>query len=239
MPFSYSAVWDDTVRMLRSHSSLIVAIAGVFIFLPTLLIAYFLPQEEAQPQQVIAQFLDYVSANFHWLLLGRLVEMVGTIAILLLVFRPAQLTVGAAIGRGVALLPFYFISSLASGLIILAGLLLLLVPGLYLLGRLATIGVVVVVEDRRNPIDAVRRSFEVTKGRGWTVLGLVLIVFIAGIICIGALVAVIGALLLLLAGPDLGAMLILILRSLANTALVIVLILLVAAVYRQLVSDNG
>jgi hypothetical protein len=238
MPFSYSAVWEDTVRMLRSHSSLIAAIAGVFIFLPTLLVAYFLPQAEARPEQMLASFMDYVGTNFHWLLIARLVEMVGTIAILLLVLRPAELTVGGAIGRGLALLVFYFLASVASGLMILAGLILLIIPGLYLLGRLAPIGVIVVAEERRNPIDAIRRSFEVTKGRGWTLLGLVLIVFIAGIICIGALVAVVGALLLLLAGPDLGAMLVLILRSLANTVLVVVLILLVAAIYRQLVQPD-
>jgi hypothetical protein len=33
MKFSYSAVWNDTVALLRSHGSLLLAIAGVFIFI--------------------------------------------------------------------------------------------------------------------------------------------------------------------------------------------------------------
>jgi hypothetical protein len=238
MTFSYSAVWEDTVRMLRSHSSLIAAIAGVFIFLPTLLTGHFLPWPEAEADQMLAEFGRYMSTNIHWLLLARLVEMVGTIAILLLIFGGTQTTVGAAIGRAVALLPFYFAASLISGLMISVGLFLLLIPGLYLLGRLAVVGVVVVAEARRNPIDAIRRSFELTRGRGWVVLGLVLIVVIAGVICIGALTAVIGAILILIAGQDIGALLVLIVSSLASAVLAVVLTLLTAAIYRQLVPQD-
>ena len=46
MKISYSAVWADTAALLRSHASLIATVAGVFIFLPGLLVAYFLPQPE-------------------------------------------------------------------------------------------------------------------------------------------------------------------------------------------------
>jgi hypothetical protein len=234
MPFSYSAVWEDTVRMLRSHSSLIAAVAGVFIFLPALLIDYFLPREATDPEQVFEQLFEYVSANLHWLLLARLVNMVGTVAILLLIFRPGRPTVGEAIARAALLLPFYFVANLLSGLITGIGLLLLIIPGLYLLGRLAPVGVIVVAEERRNPIEAVRESFAMTRGRGWVVLGLILIVALAGFICIAALTAVVGALLMLVAGQDVGTLLVMILNALANTALEVVLILLFAAIYRQL-----
>ena len=38
MTFSYNAVWEDTGRLLKAHGAQLAAIAGVFIFLPTLLI---------------------------------------------------------------------------------------------------------------------------------------------------------------------------------------------------------
>ena len=38
MKFSYSAVWSDTMRMLRQHGSLLLAVAGVFFLLPGLLL---------------------------------------------------------------------------------------------------------------------------------------------------------------------------------------------------------
>jgi hypothetical protein len=34
MKFSYNAVWDHTVALLRAHLALAAAVAGVFIFLP-------------------------------------------------------------------------------------------------------------------------------------------------------------------------------------------------------------
>ena len=40
MKFSYSEVWADTVAMLRENLAIIAALAGVFLFLPTLLAAY-------------------------------------------------------------------------------------------------------------------------------------------------------------------------------------------------------
>ena len=42
MTFSYSAVWDDTVRLLQAHGRLLAAIAGVFLFLPAVAFAIYL-----------------------------------------------------------------------------------------------------------------------------------------------------------------------------------------------------
>ena len=40
MKFSYNAVWDLTVSLLRAHFAFAGAIAGVFIFLPTVLLGH-------------------------------------------------------------------------------------------------------------------------------------------------------------------------------------------------------
>jgi hypothetical protein len=51
MNFSYSAVWNDTVALLKSHGSLLLAVAGVFILLPLLMTAYFLAHIQHRPDR--------------------------------------------------------------------------------------------------------------------------------------------------------------------------------------------
>jgi hypothetical protein len=238
MPFSYNAVWDDTVRMFRAHASLITAIAGVFIFLPILLIGHFLPAPRGGGQEALQLFVDYAYSNLHWFLIERLVTMVGTISILMLIFSRTQITVGSAIATGVALLPFYFLTVILTGIMIGLGWIAFLIPGLYLLGRLAPVGVIVVVENRRNPIDAIQQSFAMTKGKGWSILGLLLIVAVTAFVCAATVTIVVGIFLLVIGG-SVGRLLTNIVSAGANSVVVVLLILLVAAIYRQLKGANS
>jgi hypothetical protein len=234
MKFSYSAVWADVVALLRAHASLIATVAGVFIFLPGLLLAYFIPQPETQDFGRLGEiWVEYLNANWHWMLLNSLVSMIGSIAILLLIFA-RNISVGGAISAALALLPFYFLASLLGSILIGLGFILLIIPGAYLIGRLGPLNALVVAESRRNPIDAVGRAFALTKGNGWAVLGLILIVAIPAMIAIGVATTLLGILFVLVAGQDLAQMLILIVRTAGNAALVTLLLVLNAAIYRQL-----
>lgn len=234
MKLSYSAVWADVIALLRSHASLIATVAGVFIFLPGLLVAYFLPQPEPGDLNRIGQLWgEYLNANWHWLILNSLIGMIGSIAILLLIFARG-ISVGGAIAAAVALLPAYFIASVLSSAAIGIGLFLLIVPGLYLLGRLGPLNAVVVAEAHRNPIVALRRCWDLTKGHGWAILGLILIVAIAAAIVVGVLTTLLGIIFILAAGQDVGQLLALIVRTAGNAAMMILLLVLTAAIYRQM-----
>jgi hypothetical protein len=234
MKFSYSAVWADVVALLRSHVSLIATVAGVFLFLPGLLVAYFLPQPEpGQLDRLGQMWVDYLGANWPWLLLNSLVSMVGSIAILLLLFA-RDISVGGAIRAALALLPAYFIASLLSSIAIGIGFVLLIVPGLYLLGRLGPVNAVVVAEAHRNPIAAIRRCWALTAGHGWAILGLILLIGMAAAIAVGVAATLIGILLVLVAGQDIGQLLVLIVRTAGNAAMMTLLLVLNAAIYRQL-----
>jgi hypothetical protein len=234
MKLSYSAVWADLTALLRSHASLIATVAGVFIFLPRLLVGYFLPQPDpSDANRLVQLWAEYFSANWHWLLLNSLVGMAGSIAILLLIFARG-ITVGGAISGALALLPAYFIASLLGNVGIFIGILLLIVPGLYLLGRLGPLNAVVAAESHRNPIAALRRCWALTEGHGWAVLGLILIVGIAAAIVVGVATTLLGLLFVLVAGQDVGQMLILIVRTAGDAAMVTLLLVLGAAIYRQL-----
>jgi len=235
MKFSYTAIWNDTVGMLRANASLLAALAGAFIFLPALLTAYFLPQPEPTGiNEMIRQFREYFAANWPWVLLGGLAGMVGAIAILQLLLGRAGRTVGEIIAAAFALLPFYFLATLLSNLLLVIGLLCLIVPGLYLIGRLAPIGPVVVAESRRNPVDAIKRAFDLTKGRGWAVAGLFLLVAVAGGLISLAVNAVLGIPFALLGGDGVGRLLAMVVHALTGAILTTVLIVLAAAIYRAL-----
>jgi hypothetical protein len=235
MRFSYSAIWEDTVALLRAHGSLAAALAGVFLFLPALLVGHFLPMPEpSNPADLVPQTVAHFEANAHWILLSGIVNMAGTLAILLLVFRPGALSVGGAIAAGLGLLIFYLVANFLATIAFLLGLILFIVPGLYLIGRLLPLAPVIVAENRRNPIEALSRTWALTKGHGWAVLGMFLLVFIAGFILTAVIGGIIGAILILALPEHLSAFLNLVVSSVLSAALQVVTIFLYAAIYRAL-----
>jgi hypothetical protein len=235
MKLSYSAAWDDLTALLKAHGTLIAALAGVFIFLPTLLLGYLLPRPEVSNAADFLPALNrYYAANWHWFIASGIVTMLGSLAILLLVFAPKGTSVGGAISRAALFLPFYFLVSLMTGFLLGVAMLFLIVPGLYLFGRLAILGPVMVAEGRKRPLDVIGRTFEVTKGNGWRVLGFFVLVAIAGYVAAGVVNTLFGILFVLAAGKDLGGLLAMIVASATYSALAVVFLLLYAAVYRQL-----
>lgn len=234
MSISYSAAWDDMVRTLRANSALLLPVAGVFLFLPTVVASYFAPQPRAGTiEALITHFAD----NWVLLLVVNLIGFVGNLALLVLALDGRRPTVAAAIRTAFLLLPAYFLVSLLSGFLIFLGLMLFVLPGLYLIGRLAATGPVLVAEGRRNPVDIVKRSFALTKGKGWAVLGLILLLFIAFYVVSLAITFVLGSALLLLdraGGGGVGAFLLLVLSAAVGAAFNMVLVVLIAALYRRI-----
>jgi hypothetical protein len=238
MKLSYTAVWDDTVALLRTHAPLVGALAGVFLFLPALFANYFFPQPQVtDPGRYLDVMRNYVGGAWPWLLLARLVQLVGTIAILRLVFGPRGTSVAGAIVTGAMLFPFYFAAFFLANILIFAGFVLLIVPGVYLMGRLAPLAPVVVAENRRNPVRAIGRSFALTAHRGWALVGLILLVAIAAGVSIAVVHALFGILFTLAAGKTLGLLLVQIVDAAAGSAVSTLFILLYAAIYRQLAGD--
>lgn len=239
MKFSYSAIWADAMALLKRHGALVAAIAGVFLFLPALLLGHFAPppvrQEGADP---LAAFTAYYTANLHWLLLVKVVSMIGTLGTMILVFR-TNVTVGGAIAAGATLFPLYFIASLFTDVAIGFGVLLLILPGVYLFGRFAPLAPVMVAEGVRSPFAAIGRTWRITTGKGWAVAGMFVLVAIAGVVLISAVTGIIGIVLMLVLSRELAQFLHLLIHTSAMTGLQVVLILLYAAVYRALVAGAG
>jgi len=234
MKLSYSAVWQDTVDLIRTHATLAAALAGVFLFLPALLVGYVIPQPQVKDLHEFGRIMtEYLMGNWHWLLLASLFNMIGTIAILLLFFTRG-VTVGGAIVAAIMLVPFYFVASLLCGIAIGIGFVLLLVPGLYLFGRLGIVGPVVVAENQRNPVTAISRTWALTAGNGWAVLGMVLLVAIGAFVAMAVVNLILGLLFFAVAPDKIAALLTLIVQSATEAAVTVIMVALYAALYRAL-----
>lgn len=236
---SYTAVWEDTLRMLRANLGLLTAIAGVFLFLPALLIQRYKPQPEQSPGMEFPQFIELMSAYIQdawaWLLIANLLNMVGIISIYLLLLASPRLTVGSAVARALPILPFFYLLTLILNAAIGLGLLLLIVPGLYLLGRLVLASPVMVVEAPHAPLTSLQRSWHLSRGRGWTIALLVALVYVVAAVVSFAVRVGIGSVLLLFLGRDgVGGLLAAILEALVNAAAAVVATVLIAAIYRAI-----
>lgn len=88
-------------------------------------------------------------------------------------------------------------TGLLFGVIMWAGLLLLLLPGLWVIVRGFLTSIVVVLEGRKG-MDAIKRSFALTKGQAWRIFGLMLLPLLlaygAAFLCI-VIVIIVGMLL--------------------------------------------
>jgi hypothetical protein len=233
---SYDAIWQDILAMLKAHADIILVVAGAFMFLPTLAQAIYLapPAMDGIDQKSIQSLALYYEANIVPLLALRLVTLLGVGTLLSLLLHPTRPTVGSAIAASMRMLPSLFIVSLVEQLIMLGGFLFLIVPGLYVIARTVVSDAAVMAEDVRNPLRAIARSFDLTRGLGWQVFGLVAILAVVTWITTSALVAIIGIPTQLFL-PE-GAALIArnILSAITPTTLMLVFALLSASFYRAL-----
>lgn len=244
MKFSISAVWDDTVRMLRTNASLFLAVAGVFLFLPAVISGYLAPPPTGGSEGVtMAQMTEHFRENFLLFFIVQLIGFIGNLALLILALDEGRPTVGGAIRGAFVLLPAYFLASILSFFIVGLGAMAFILPGLYLLGRVAVVGPVVVAERVRNPLAVLKRSFALTRKRGWAIASLILILIVTYLVLNLAIVTVFGSIFLLLdraAGAGgVGELLLLILQGVTGTIFNVVLIVMLASLYRRLAAPEA
>lgn len=237
MKLDFSNAWADAMGLLRGHLELVLTIAGVFLLLPPLLVEIFIPfNATAQDFPTITrEFSEYLRDHGGKLLLVAIITAFGQAAIIRLLLDPTRPTVGQALASALPLLPWYFLTNLIVGLILIAGFFVFIIPGLYLFGRLAVAGVAAAAESRRNPFDAIRRSFAITRGNGWRAFLLFAIVWVTGTIISLAVGSILGIILALGGGEGgLSAFVSAFVSSVLAAALSLVLLLVYIAIYRQL-----
>ncbi len=86
-------------------------------------------------------------------------------------------TVGSLVRSATPVIGALLVAGILAGIGIGIGLLLLIVPGLFLLTIWAVIAPVIVIE-RRGALESFGRSRELVRGNGWQVFGVILVLFI-------------------------------------------------------------
>jgi hypothetical protein len=128
---------------------------------------------------------DNTGVNLFWALLGALISVVGYFWVQAALVETvndvrdgrADRSVGETYSAVRPRLPAATIAGVLAAIGIGIGLILLIIPGLYLLTIWSMVIPVVVIEGR-SAGEAFTRSREVVRGNGWSVLGLIVVTFL-------------------------------------------------------------
>jgi hypothetical protein len=137
---------------------------------------------------------DSLAAGLFWSLVAALIGIVGYFwvqAALVETVRDvrdgrADRTIGETFATVRPRLPAVIAAGIVAAIGIAIGLVLLIVPGLYLLTIWSMLIPVIVIEERRAG-EAFTRSQDVVRGHGWQVFGLVLVTFLLVAIASGVI----------------------------------------------------
>lgn len=237
MKLNLGKAWTDAVALFRGQTEILLVLAGVFLLLPALAAGFFMPFERSDSREfvvMLAELRTYFEQYGYWIFLIGLITSFGQVAILKILLDRSRPTVGEALACSIRILPWFYLANIVTSFLVGSGALFFIVPGLYLLGRTVLTAVVIVGEGYRNPVDAIRRSFAVSRGNGWAILFLIAIIFVTGFIVTAALGSVVGVLAALGASPTLALFLTSLIDALSGAALGLVMLMVYVAAYRQL-----
>lgn len=261
MKFNMSQAWNEAMAMFSANREVLLVVAGIFFFLPSVLTAMVMPnfQEEllANPTALEAQ-MAALYASWGWLLLLlSLASIVGNLALLALLRDHARPTVGEALQTGLkGLLP-------AIGTYILIGMGMVIVFGglfavafaagdagsgsviglllavvcvvlfIYAMVKLSLVSPVIALDKINNPLKVMARSWRLTKGNSFRIFLFYALLFI----CYAVISMVVGiplGLLGLATGSTVGLFINGVIGGAISAVVTVIFIAILASVHRQL-----
>lgn len=254
---SITTAWNETAAFVAREAQLVLPIGFLLLALPGALLQIVMPTPT--PGQLPETGLWMAAIP-----VAILVSIVGALAVTLLALRPGT-SVGEALqhgarrllpvvlalllvslGAAIATLPVFLLfglAAMAAGTPAVGALaLLVLFPvALILWARLSLVTPVAAAESV-GPIAILQRSWALTRGHFWTLLGFLVLMLVVTLVISIAVSAIGGIVILLIAGqPDPGSLafyLMLIVSTLVQAVLSTVLAVMVARVYAQLSGDG-
>jgi hypothetical protein len=224
----------------RSERALVMPLAGLFYFLPSLALLLLLPgaPPPADPgsDAALDALLAYARDNAGAIISANVVQLVGAVILYTLFLAPGRPTLGETMSLAAGRIVSFALASI----LVMAALTvsaLLVVPALYLIGRFFLVGTVIAAE-RRTPVDAIARSIELTRGRGWWCFIAAAVPFLAGQVAVSVAGGFDSA--LVLAGVDsaVGHLFFNGLAALGSTFAWVLTLLVKIVVYRRLSSGT-
>jgi hypothetical protein len=255
MKFDMGAAWNAATALIGRNRNVIAIVAGVFFFLPYFAISMFLPTQiapdvsaSADPEVMLAAMVA-IYAEIWWAILpASIIQGIGTLALLKLLTDRARPTVGEALKTGAIAFPSYAVANILSAVAIGAAVLLpvLLLPLmillalpviLYLLVKFSLIMPVIAIEGVLNPINALARSWRLTKGNSFRLLLFYFLLLVALLVVTGLANMVLTLIFAAIGGQaeligNAAA------TSLINALFSVIVLAVLAGVHRQLTGDT-
>lgn len=235
-----------------------MAIAGVFFLLPGLAFSIFVPEPQmapgTPPGRMMEIMADAWTSSLPLLIIVTLLQMAGTVTVLIVMTDPERPTVAQAIARGFrALGPYVLAQIIVGGALGMAFLVLVsaaALTGVQAIGavvilaafvamvwcslRMALVAPVLAIEGERNPIQALRRSWTLTQGNSGRLLAFLVLLGLLFAVVYGLAMMLVGVVLVLTTGGELQRVLTAAVSSAITSGALIYFIAVLAAVYRQL-----
>lgn len=248
MRIDYSDWWNDIVATARANASILLAVAAAFVFLPVLVASFLTVPIAPAPsgasiEEVVAAYTRFFSENWPLQLALLVLTTMGQLLLFIVLLDARRPSVGEAFRIALPLFLPLLLTNLLIRLIVVAGLFALIVPGLYLLGRVLLGGPALVAERGGHPLRAVARSWALTGGHGFRIALFVVLVFIVAFIIQMATDVTLGTGLRLIATPGdpfaAGNALLAALQAVFETAYFGLGVLLVVTLYRRLAGGSA
>lgn len=175
MKINLAGAFADAWALFRRHSDVMIAVAGMFIFLPTLALLLIVPAAPPWPDSTASDpqiqadarvYAEWIVDNAQWFAVAALMTLYGSLVLYVFALSDACADLRGAMGAAIGLLPRYALASLLVLLPASIGLFVLVLPGIYILGRTMLIGPALVAERPLSATAAIMRSIALSRGNG-------------------------------------------------------------------------
>lgn len=194
-PLTFGPVWARTLAVLRGNGAVLWPLAAAFFFLPQLLISYVAPAHAPAKTQDLAQ-------SFPVLFVGAvalLATLVGQVSVAFIAVKDGTggLILKQVIARSARLLLPALALVTIQGIAVVLGGLLFIIPGLWLMARLA-VAMPIFATGTDDPVEALTNSWRMSEGRALRIFGCLAILLLGvlalylGMVSVGAATGVIG-----------------------------------------------
>jgi hypothetical protein len=172
--WTVGSVWQEMRDVVRANAWVFAPIAAAFVLLPYLFAARFFP--DTRQSVLDAPSTETAVAS----ILVSIVGIVAEVSILTILLHPrdGERSVRDVLGEALRLTPAMFVVKLVISLATALGLMAFVVPGLYLLARLAP-AVPAMVAERLGVLDSLRRGWELGEGHVARILGFIVLIVLA------------------------------------------------------------
>jgi len=249
--------------MIGANRQMVTIVAGMFFFLPYLAMALLMPQvlqgqtemmgDPADAQAAVDALFALYAKNWWAFLLVAVAQIIGTLALLVLLSDTARPTVGEALERGARGFLSYIGAQLlfAIGLGLLIGvpaalalasgsqaafvlvIALAIVVGIYCAVKISLVGPAIAIDGLLNPVAILARSWRLTKGNSFR-LAMFYLLLIVAIAVVAIVVTLVFGLVFAALGSEIETIGNGVVASLVNAVVTVIFLAVLAAVHRQL-----